>query len=220
MDPDHARWADFMARYCEAANKAGITIALEFVPYSEARTIEVGYDLVLRTGAPNFGLLVDSLHLSRSGGMPADIAKVDAGRIVFAQICDAVGNPLPHDRSPTKRGPGGPSWRRRTAALRLHDAARRARNRMRNAVERTPAARRSSRRSGRGRTPRYLNRILRRARQARGPDHRGPPHPGSLSRFWGEGWGEGWQVEKSSLSPVHWRAKLLILPAPSGRGAG
>lgn len=97
-DPDHARWVDFMARYCELAHNAGITLALEFVPYSEAKTIEVGYDLVLRTGAPNFGLLVDSLHLSRSGGKPEDIGRVDPKRIVFAQICDAVNERPPHDQ--------------------------------------------------------------------------------------------------------------------------
>lgn len=89
-DKDHARWCDFMARYSEAAAALGITLALEFVPFSEARTIEVGAELARRIAAPNFGLLVDSLHLSRSGGSPADIAKVDPKAIVFAQICDAV----------------------------------------------------------------------------------------------------------------------------------
>ena len=90
MDPEHDRWVAFMARYCEAAKQSGITVALEFVPYSEARTAAVGEDLVKRTGADNFGLLVDSLHLSRSGGVPADIAKLDPKHIVFAQICDAT----------------------------------------------------------------------------------------------------------------------------------
>lgn len=90
MDSDHDRWVAFMARYCEAAAKSGITVALEFVPYSQARTIAVGADLVRRTGAGNFGLLVDSLHLSRSGGQPADIRGVDPKHIVFAQLCDAV----------------------------------------------------------------------------------------------------------------------------------
>ena len=96
-DKDHARWCDFMARYSEMAAALGITLALEFVPFSEARTIEVGAELARRIGAPNFGLLVDSLHLSRSGGAPADIAKVDPKVIVFAQICDAVARIPPPD---------------------------------------------------------------------------------------------------------------------------
>lgn len=90
MDPDHDRWVALMQRYCEAARAHGITVALEFVPYSHARTAAVGEDLVRRTGAANFGLLVDSLHLSRSGGTPADIAALDPRHIVFAQLCDAV----------------------------------------------------------------------------------------------------------------------------------
>ena len=119
MDADHARWVDRMARYCEAAARSGITIALEFVPYSEARTIGVAADLVARTGAPNFGLLVDALHLSRSGGSPADIKGVDPKRIVFAQLCDAVRDrPAPaglaNEARTGRRYPG-------EGALPLHD---------------------------------------------------------------------------------------------------
>ena len=88
-DPDHDRWVSFMRPYCEAARKAGLVLAFEFVPFSQAKTIGVAYDLIQRIGAPNFGLLVDALHLSRSGGQPADIRKVDPARIVFAQLCDA-----------------------------------------------------------------------------------------------------------------------------------
>jgi sugar phosphate isomerase/epimerase len=88
-DPDHKRWAGFASRYCEEVGKAGLKVALEFVPFSEAKTIEQGYALVQAVNAPNFGLLVDPLHLARSGGSPADIKKVDPKSIVFAQLCDA-----------------------------------------------------------------------------------------------------------------------------------
>jgi len=98
MDPDHDRWVALMRQYCELARAHGITLALEFVPYSEARTVEKGVELVERTGAPNFGLLVDSLHLSRSGGTPADVKRVDPKHIVFAQLCDAVATIPPRDQ--------------------------------------------------------------------------------------------------------------------------
>lgn len=90
LDGDHARWVAFMARFCEAAAESGIRLALEFVPYSEARTAEVAMGLLDRVGADNFGLLVDSLHLARSGGTPADIRRIPPQRIFFAQICDAA----------------------------------------------------------------------------------------------------------------------------------
>jgi sugar phosphate isomerase/epimerase len=32
---------------------------------------------------------VDSLHLSRSGGTPADVARVEPGLMEYAQLCDA-----------------------------------------------------------------------------------------------------------------------------------
>ncbi len=91
-DPDHARWTDFASRYIEEVGNAGMKVALEFVPFSQARTIEDGYKLVKTIDAPNFGLLIDPLHLARSGGNPGDIAKVDPDRIVFVQLCDAAGD--------------------------------------------------------------------------------------------------------------------------------
>ena len=90
MDPDEARWTDFIAQCCEVAAKAGIHLALEVVPYSDARTLEQGLRLVQNTGAENFGLLIDTLHIARSGGTPANLANIDPKHIAFAQISDAV----------------------------------------------------------------------------------------------------------------------------------
>jgi sugar phosphate isomerase/epimerase len=38
---------------------------------------------------PNGGLLVDALHLARTGGVPADVLGAPAGLIRSAQLCDA-----------------------------------------------------------------------------------------------------------------------------------
>jgi sugar phosphate isomerase/epimerase len=89
MDPNEARWTDFIAQFCEIASQFNITLALEVVPYSEARTLEQGIRIIENTQASNFGLLIDTLHIVRSGGTPAEIANIDPKRIVFAQICDA-----------------------------------------------------------------------------------------------------------------------------------
>ena len=72
----------------------GLKLALEFIPYSEAKTIEQARRLIGLTGQPNVGILVDSLHLDRSGGTPADIAGIEPELIYFAQLCDA-GLPRP-----------------------------------------------------------------------------------------------------------------------------
>ncbi|HWX47109.1 MAG TPA: TIM barrel protein [Roseomonas sp.] len=89
FDPDLGRFADLLSRYAAAAAPLGIRIALEFMPYSEVRTVSEARDLVARCSAPNLGVLVDSLHLDRSGGTPADIAVLEPADIAFAQICDA-----------------------------------------------------------------------------------------------------------------------------------
>ncbi len=95
MDPDEARWTGFAAACCERAAGFGLRLALEFTPYSEARTLAQGARIVRATEQPNFGLLVDSLHLARSGGVPSDLLELGAGEIVFAQLCDATAEPRP-----------------------------------------------------------------------------------------------------------------------------
>ena len=88
-DPDEKRYVAKLASCCEAAKSLRIRVSLEFIPYSAARTLADAVRLVRRTGQPNAGILIDSLHLSRSGGRPADILAVEAELIHFAQICDA-----------------------------------------------------------------------------------------------------------------------------------
>lgn len=111
MDPDEARWTAFIAACCERADKFGIRLALEFVPYSHARSLEQGCRIVRNAAQPNFGLLVDSLHLARSGGTPGDLLNIEADLIVFAQLCDAArekpqGIDLPTEARTGRRYPG------------------------------------------------------------------------------------------------------------------
>jgi sugar phosphate isomerase/epimerase len=47
-------------------------------------------DVVSAADRPNGGLLVDALHLSRSGGSPMDLRTAPARLIRSAQLCDAV----------------------------------------------------------------------------------------------------------------------------------
>lgn len=111
MDPDEARWTAFIAACCERADTFGIRLALEFVPYSQARNLEQGCRIVRNAQQPNFGLLVDSLHLARSGGTPGDLSNIDPDLIVFAQLCDAArekpdGSDLPTEARTGRLYPG------------------------------------------------------------------------------------------------------------------
>ncbi len=86
---DEARFVSFMAAYCEAAAQSRLKLMLEFMPFSGAKTLEQGVRMIEKTGQPNLGLMVDPLHLARSGSVPADLKKVDPGLIYMVQLCDA-----------------------------------------------------------------------------------------------------------------------------------
>jgi sugar phosphate isomerase/epimerase len=88
FDPDLARFTPLFT-YCAAARNAGIRVALEFLPYSGVRNIDDAMRVVTDSGASNAGVLLDALHLDRSGATVADIARIPPERITFAQLCDA-----------------------------------------------------------------------------------------------------------------------------------
>jgi len=52
------------------------------------QTIEAADALVTAAGRSNAGVLVDALHLARSGGNPASVAAVPRERIAYMQLCD------------------------------------------------------------------------------------------------------------------------------------
>lgn len=95
FDPDESRFLALFARYCEEARAAGIRVAVEFLPYSRIRGLQDALNVIERSGATNAGVVVDALHLERSGGTPADVRRVEAGRIALAQLCDIQRAPRP-----------------------------------------------------------------------------------------------------------------------------
>jgi sugar phosphate isomerase/epimerase len=74
-------------RLCDLAGKHGVMLGIEF-------PIWTGYDLwrtldfIEKAGHENAGIVMDPLHLTRTGGTAADLKKVDPRRIGYAQICD------------------------------------------------------------------------------------------------------------------------------------
>jgi sugar phosphate isomerase/epimerase len=54
--------------------------------------------MVSRSERTNASVLIDALHFSRSGGLPAHVATVDPALLRYAQICDASADmPGPRD---------------------------------------------------------------------------------------------------------------------------
>lgn len=99
FDPDVARFTDVFARFCERAAEIGVRVGLEFVPYSSISTLAAAMDVVHRAGVQNTGVVIDNLHLDRSGGDPGSVRCLPPDHIVLAQLCDArkVTSRLPTD---------------------------------------------------------------------------------------------------------------------------
>jgi sugar phosphate isomerase/epimerase len=62
---------------------------LEFIPYSVLGTLAKAHDFIVAAAPADAGLLIDALHLSRSGGQPADIAAYDPALFSYVHLCDA-----------------------------------------------------------------------------------------------------------------------------------
>ena len=94
-DTDRLRRRDNFIHLCELAETCGLDALIEFNPYSACPTLEVAAELVSAAARPNARLLIDVLHLSRSGGKPSDLLTLDPGQIALVHLCDA---PLPPSR--------------------------------------------------------------------------------------------------------------------------
>lgn len=88
-DPDRTRLTENFARTCEDAAACGLVPMLEFIPYTAVRSLADARALITAAGADRAGLLVDALHLARSGGTPADLAACPPGMLRYAHLCDA-----------------------------------------------------------------------------------------------------------------------------------
>ncbi|WP_417282483.1 sugar phosphate isomerase/epimerase family protein [Comamonas sp.] len=74
---------------CHAAGQFGLRVAIEFAAFTSVPTVEAAYALVTACAMPNAGLVVDALHLERSGGTAAALANIPTERVFLAQLCDA-----------------------------------------------------------------------------------------------------------------------------------
>jgi sugar phosphate isomerase/epimerase len=82
-----------LRKLAEMGAEFGIKPALEFVAFRAVRTIADAARWVEKADHPNCGILVDTLHLSRGGGSPADLATVDARLLPYIHLCDADAAP-------------------------------------------------------------------------------------------------------------------------------
>ncbi|MGH7354804.1 MAG: sugar phosphate isomerase/epimerase family protein [Candidatus Rokuibacteriota bacterium] len=88
-EPEEARTIERFGELCDRAAQYGLHVCLEFAIYTGVRTLAHAAHVVAQSKRSNASVLIDALHFSRSGGLPAHVAQVDPSLFRYAQICDA-----------------------------------------------------------------------------------------------------------------------------------
>lgn len=88
-DTDKFRRIENFIRLCELAETCGLDALIEFNPYSACPDLEAAVNIVTASGRSNAKLLIDALHLSRSGGKPSDLMTIDPDLVALVHLCDA-----------------------------------------------------------------------------------------------------------------------------------
>lgn len=89
MDPDLPRTFDQYAVLAEMAAARGVECTTEFAPALAVADLPTALKAVRHVNRPDFRLLIDTMHLVRSGGTAADLAALDPDLIGYVQLCDA-----------------------------------------------------------------------------------------------------------------------------------
>ena len=80
---------DRFGALCDRAAAGNVGVVLEFLPIFGLRTLDDALDVVRAAARPNGGVLVDTLHLARSGSTPDDLRALDPGLLPYLQLADA-----------------------------------------------------------------------------------------------------------------------------------
>jgi sugar phosphate isomerase/epimerase len=88
-DGDFSRLTANFAALCDLAAGYGLRVDLEFMRWRHVGNIGDACRVLDAVAKPNAAILVDILHLVRSGGTPADLAELPPEYVQAIQICDA-----------------------------------------------------------------------------------------------------------------------------------
>lgn len=92
QEPVKERTVARVRRLCERAEASGtsLRVALEFPGYTTVRSLPEAVEVVALATHPLGAVLVDSLHLARTGGRPDELASVPEGLLPYIQVCDSA----------------------------------------------------------------------------------------------------------------------------------
>jgi sugar phosphate isomerase/epimerase len=89
MDPDVGRSLDQFGVLAEMSAARGMASSIELCPVLTINNLASAVAAVRHVGRNDFQLLLDTMHLGRSGATAAEIAALDPAMIGYAQLCDA-----------------------------------------------------------------------------------------------------------------------------------
>ena len=86
---DQVRTTDRYQQVCEMARPHGIKVVCEFLPIFPLNTLSMAAEIVATANVTNGGVLIDNLHLSRSGSSIEEVQAMPTELFPYLQICDA-----------------------------------------------------------------------------------------------------------------------------------
>ncbi|WP_159978758.1 MULTISPECIES: sugar phosphate isomerase/epimerase [unclassified Novosphingobium] len=87
--PDVGVTVEELSALCRHAEGSGMRVALEFGVFTEVKNLTQALGVLDRVGHPLRAVLVDPIHVDRSGTTIEQLAAIDPMLLPYAQICDA-----------------------------------------------------------------------------------------------------------------------------------
>lgn len=94
LEAEFSANVDGFGRFAEMAAERDLSVTVEFMPGMTIGSLSAADALVREVSLPNAGLLLDAMHLFRSGATIADLAAIDPAHIRYAQLCDVPQSPV------------------------------------------------------------------------------------------------------------------------------
>jgi sugar phosphate isomerase/epimerase len=86
--------AERFAGVCRRAAEHQLRVSLEFLPWTDTRTIEDAWRIVEAAGEPNGAVVMDTWHFFRGGSTLAQLERIPAERIAVIQLSDGPFTPV------------------------------------------------------------------------------------------------------------------------------
>lgn len=87
--PDEPATAAHLAALCRHAEASGMRVALEFGVFTAIKNLTMAMSVLDAVAHPLRALLIDPIHVDRSGSSLTQLAAIDPALLPYAQFCDA-----------------------------------------------------------------------------------------------------------------------------------